>query len=143
MAGGRPSLYSDELADIILSGLVNGDSMRKICEAEWMPDRGTVIRWIKERPDFAAKYAHAREAQADTMDDLILEEAQKATPETAAVARVRIDAFKWRAAKLKPKVYGDAVTLKGDKDNPLQTTTTLELSDAMLLGIAAGHESAQ
>ena len=81
--------------------------MRKLCAPEDMPDRGTVVRWLAEHPDFAAKYARAREAQADTMDDLILEEAEKVTPETAAASRVKIDAYKWRAAKLKPKVYGD------------------------------------
>lgn len=104
---GRPSLYTPEIEDYILEALMNGASLRQICETEGMPNRGTIIRWVKEIPDFAAKYAHAREAQADIMDEKILEEAEKVTPETAAAARVKIDAYKWRAAKLKPKVYGD------------------------------------
>ena len=116
---GRPSSYTPELGDLILNGLIAGESMRKLCAPEDMPDRGTVVRWLAEHPDFEAKYAHAREAQADTMDDLILEEAEKVTPETAAASRVKIDAYKWRAAKLKPKVYGDKMLHGSDPDNPL------------------------
>lgn len=116
---GRPSSYTPELGDLILNKLIAGESMRKLCAHEDMPDRGTVVRWLAEHPDFAAKYAHAREAQADTMDDLILEEAEKVTPETAAASRVKIDAYKWRAAKLKPKVYGDKMLHGSDPDNPL------------------------
>ena len=116
---GRPSSYKPELGDLILNGLIAGESMRTLCAPEDMPDRGTVVRWLAEHPDFEAKYAHAREAQADTMDDLILEEAEKVTPETAAASRVKIDAYKWRAAKLKPKVYGDKMLHGSDPDNPL------------------------
>lgn len=124
---GRPSSYTPELGDLILNGLIAGESMRKLCAPEDMPDRGTVVRWLAEHPDFAAKYAHAREAQADTMDDMILEEAEKVTPETAAAARVKIDAYKWRAAKLKPKVYGDKIQHAdadgGKLETPVVTVT--------------------
>ena len=49
----------------------------------------------------------AREWQADYMDDLILETANDCTAETAQADRVKIGAYQWRAARLKPKVYGD------------------------------------
>ncbi|MGH8032707.1 MAG: hypothetical protein ACREO8_10175 [Luteimonas sp.] len=115
----RQSSYGEGLADSILQKLINGESMRRICEAEHMPDRGTVIRWMDGNPDFAAKYARAREAQADAMDDLILETAEGTTPENAVASRVKIDAYKWRAAKLKPQVYGDKVQLADADGNKL------------------------
>lgn len=56
---------------------------------------------------FAAKCARAREDQAELMDEMILDVANASTPETAQCDRVKISAYQWRAAKLKPKVYGD------------------------------------
>lgn len=109
---GRPSVYSDRLVDDICLRIANGESLRSICQAETYPDRATVLRWLWEKPDFATKYAHAREAQADFMDDKILETADRCTSETAAADRVKIAAYQWRASKLKPKVYGDKVGLE-------------------------------
>lgn len=117
MSLGRPSSYSDETAATICEGLLNGESLRSICLSDEMPNRSTISRWLDENKAFATKYAHAREMQADHMDDLILDTADKCTPETAAADRVKIAAYQWRAAKLKPKVYGDKldVTSGGEK----------------------------
>jgi hypothetical protein len=104
---GRPSIYSEELADRICQGLMNGESLIKVCLAKGMPDRVTVIRWIGRDLAFATRIAHAREAQADYMDDLILDTAAMATSENANAIKVKIDAYKWRASKLAPKKYGD------------------------------------
>jgi hypothetical protein len=106
---GRPSLYSDELADDICDLIANGRSLRSICTADDMPSRRTVLRWLSENPDFAAKHARAREAQADVMDEKILEVADACTNETAAADRVKIGAYQWRAARLAPKRYGDKI----------------------------------
>lgn len=104
--GGRPSKYSETLADKIINQLIDGKSLREICKPAGMPDKSTVIRWLDDQA-FRDRYARAREAQADTMDDLVLETANKTNARNAAANRVKIDAYKWRAGKLKPKVYGD------------------------------------
>lgn len=121
---GRPSDYSEELAEFICDQIADGKSLRTICLADDIPNRSTVLRWLDVNAVFAAKYARAREAQGDVMDEMIADEARAATPETAAVARVRIDAYKWRASKLAPKRYGDKVALTGDADNPIHTKHT-------------------
>ena len=107
----RPSSYSDEIADMICERLMDGDSLVKICADDDMPHRRTVIRWMAANEDFATRCARAREAQADYMDDLILEVANESTPETAASDRVKISAYQWRASKLAPKRYGDKLGL--------------------------------
>lgn len=109
---GRPSSYTAELAEEICDRLINGESMRQICAADDMPNRSTVLRWMDARPDFASRCAHARVLQADLMDDLVLETANATTPETAPADRVKISAYQWRAAKLEPKKYGDALQMK-------------------------------
>lgn len=79
-----------------------------------MPDQSTVLRWLSQDDDFAAKYARAREAQGDTMDDRILEVADNVEAGTMApdAARVVLGALQWRASKLKPKKYGERQTVE-------------------------------
>ena len=112
-----------------------------------MPNKSTVFRWLESDPSFATKYAYAREAQADVMVDEIAAIADEEvtmvkrskhthgaspdddTPENdievvfdqTAVARnrLRIDARKWLAEKLRPKKYGPKLELSGDAENPL------------------------
>jgi hypothetical protein len=115
----RPSLYSAELADAICERLMEGQSLVQICNADDMPHRRTVCRWMAEDEAFATKCARAREFQADLMDDKILDTAEKCTPETAVADRVKIGAYQWRASKLAPKKYGDKLALAGDPENPV------------------------
>lgn len=117
----RPSEFNQITAKTICDRLACGESLRGICTDSNMPDRTTVNRWADQDEDFAASIARAREAQADYMDDRILEISEKIlTGEIDPNAgRVAIAAFQWRAGKLKPKKYGDSMTLKGDKENPL------------------------
>jgi len=82
-------------------------------------------------PLFAEQYARAREEQADTNADEILEIADEKPPEFKddkgrtyldqtfiQWQKNRIDARKWTAMKLKPKKYGDKLALGGDADAP-------------------------
>jgi hypothetical protein len=108
---GRPSDYDDTVAEVICDLITDGLSLRTICEREDMPHRITVLRWLDKHGDFATKYARAREAQADAMDERILAVADASTNETANADRVKIAAYQWRAARLKPKVYGDKLDL--------------------------------
>lgn len=116
----RPSTYTAEVAALICDRIMDGESLRTICAADDMPNKSTVFRWLDETPEFATRYARAREAQGDEMDGMILEVAKACTPETAAADRVKIDAFKWRASKLAPKRYGEKMQLAGDPDAPLE-----------------------
>jgi hypothetical protein len=120
---GRPSLYSDRIAQQICELIAEGESLRSICERHGFPSRTVVRDWLVTREDFRAKYARAREEQADVMDEKILDVADSCTPETAQADRVKIAAYQWRAAKLKPKVYGDKVMseISGPDGAPIET----------------------
>jgi hypothetical protein len=113
---GRPSLYSDEIADAILTRLSEGESLVQVCKSEDMPGLRTVMRWAADNAEFGTEYARAREAQAEIMDHKI-ETAAASAKDDPQAARVQIDAYKWRAAKLAPKKYGDKidVTSGGEK----------------------------
>jgi hypothetical protein len=102
--------YSDEIAERICD-LLTQYSLRKICEMPGMPHRLTVMRWQASNEAFATKCARARTEQADFMDDLIRDTADGTTEYNAQANRVKIDAYKWRAARLKPKKYGEKLDL--------------------------------
>jgi hypothetical protein len=106
---GRPTLYTEDLGSEIGIRLSMGKSLRRICEDEEMPTWRTVLRWAGDRSHpFCQQYARAREVQADTWADEIIEVADSASNhDTAVAARVRVDARKWVASKLKPRSYGD------------------------------------
>lgn len=111
---GRPSLYTEEIADEICSFLMDGLSMRQVCELDGMPSRATLIRWQRDNEDFDAKCARARVLQAELMEDLVMRTAHECTPETAHADKVKLAAYQWRAAKLNPRVYGDKLQHTGD-----------------------------
>jgi transposase-like protein len=62
---GRPSLYTDEIADRILGELLNGRRICEICGDPGMPSASAVKLWVMEdRGGFAARYRRAREIGA-------------------------------------------------------------------------------
>ncbi len=124
---GRPSLYSQQLADIICDRLKRGDSLRKICEDENLPDESTVRAWaLDNREGFYPQYARARQIQAERLADELLTIADSSSPEEYNVARLRVDTRKWILSKVLPKVYGDAMQLRhADADgNQLKVEVT-------------------
>jgi len=108
---GLPLVFQEEIADIVLDRLANGESLRSICRDPAMPDGSTIRKWIARSPDFAKQYAVAREEQADAIFDETLDIADSVPPEAPNEeiqrARLRIDTRKWLAGKLRPKKYGD------------------------------------
>lgn len=99
-----------------------GRSLLKICAEPEMPAYSTAMEWRIES-GFAEKYARAREDQADHYADEIIGIAD--TEEDPNRARVRVDARKWVASKLKPKNYGEKVAHTGaDGEGPVAMAVT-------------------
>ena len=138
---GRPTKYTEELCSEICTRITNGESLRNICRDAGMPTLDTIYRWIGRYPSFSEQYARARDEQADTLADEIQALSDEAPPMVLGKygevidtgwlqwQKQRIDARKWVASKLKPKKYGDRVSLAGDAENPLQTSVQVEASE--------------
>ena len=124
---GRPSSFNEKIADDICERLANGESLRRICLTPDYPRQATVFRWLATQTEFREQYRVAREAQADTLADEIIDiaDGKRAAYEgnEADVQRdkLSVHARQWVAAKLKPKVYGDKTLIGSDPDNPLPT----------------------
>lgn len=140
--------YSQELADLICEALAEGHSLRSICASDDFPNKGTVFRWLATNKEFSDQYARAREAQADCLFDDILTIADdgrndsytddEGRPRTdfdvIARSKLRVDARKWMAGKLRPKVYGDKITQ--EHSGSLRVVSATELKDDELAAIA-------
>lgn len=110
---GRPTTYSEEIAEAICIKLSEGTSLVEICEADEMPAQSTVYLWLLKHESFSENYARAREWQGDTYADRvgrILRQLELGTI-TPDAARAMLDGIKWYSGKLRPKKYGDRVAL--------------------------------
>jgi len=123
-----------ELCDFIASNGTNGH-LAAFCRQHGFLYT-TVRAWIESSEDRTAMYARAREDRADTLADEIVaisdevevstrhdgEDVRLALDATAVARnRLRVDARKWAAAKLKPRAYGEKVQHGGDPDGvPIQ-----------------------
>lgn len=123
---GKPALlYDPKVGDEICERLTNGESLRRISADSHIPAASTIFKWLIANEGFAEQYARAREAQADTLADEIIDIAddtefdtttgkdggEVANTEWISRSKLRVDARKWVAAKLKPKKYGDKLDL--------------------------------
>jgi hypothetical protein len=143
---GRPRLYNKEMADKICELLANGKSLTSICREEKFPCYGTVMRWLWEdrpyREDFLKCYDEARQQQAefmadDTIDiadnginDYVTKIDEKTGREYEVLnidhikrSALRVHARQWAAAHLRPKKYGNQVSVTGADGKPLITNT--------------------
>lgn len=118
--------FSQDLFDAICERIADGESLRAICSGDDMPNKATVFRWLANDTALSDQYARAREAQADTIFDEMLDIADNArndwmerggeddvgyslNGEHIQRSKLRIDTRKWMAGKMRPKVYGDKV----------------------------------
>lgn len=114
---GRPEIYTFELAKRICKLIAEGLPLTKICKMDGMPDYTTILEWLHEgnphKEEFSWMYEKARQDQADTLADEIIEIADDARRDNVMAARLRVDARKWAAAKLRPRKYGERAEVIG------------------------------
>jgi hypothetical protein len=57
--------YSPELTDLICERLLDGTSLRQICQDKNMPARSAIFVWLAKHKEFARKYRIAKQIQID------------------------------------------------------------------------------
>lgn len=109
---GRPTIFSEELADALCERIASGESLRAICAGDDMPGDTTVFRWLSQDSIFREQYARAKAAAMDKMAEDILHIADGTEGEAGddvQRAKLRVDTRKWLMSKLAPKKYGDRI----------------------------------
>lgn len=134
---GRPSIFTDEIADEIARRLAKGEPLAVICRDDHMPARRTVYLWTEADPDLSARIARAREdgfdaiaaetleiADDDSRDWEPIRDAEghvtgvKVDGEHVSRSKLRIETRLKLLAKWDPKRYGDKLAIGGDADAP-------------------------
>lgn len=141
---GIPSThFTPEKGNAICDRISLGESLRSICRDKDQPAKIVVLRWLRDIPTFRTQYEIARDDQADTYFDEIIDiaddakndwierkhfagddESPQVNGEAIARARLRIDTRKWMAGKLRPKKYGEKLEV--------DQKTTLDVTDPLM-----------
>lgn len=131
---GRPAKYNKQLANEICEWMASGRSLTSYCNTPGNVSYPTIMSWLwkdtEYREDFLKQYERSRQMQADFHADEILDIADDGKndfmerynragesyivvdAENIQRSRLRVDARKWVASKLRPKKYGDATSIK-------------------------------
>lgn len=136
---GRPTIYTQKLADKICEQLSVGKSLRTVCIADDMPAISTIFEWFRTKEGFSEQYEKAKQESTDAMAEEIQDIADNGTNDWIEIelkdkngrvtgtkevlnhehvqrSRLRIDTRKWLMAKMKPKKYGEKLDLTSDGD---------------------------
>ena len=140
MKQGRPTTYTEEKADKMCELIAEGMSAVQACKSQGVALR-SFYAWARDNPEFAAQLTRAREDQADTFADQMCEIAD-GEPDVQR-AKLKIDARKWIAARMKPKSWGERTSheLTGANGGPIMTRAE-ELTDDQLAAIAVSGSTA-
>ena len=139
---GRPSKFSQELADEVVRRVANGEPLAPVVR-----DLGfgltTWYEWVKARPDLSDAIARAREAgeeiiAADVLAIIDQEPSMNVTQFGSSYDSASVTWAKNRAemrlkllAKWNPRKWGDKVQVGGAEDLPaVQQNVTLDPSEA-------------
>lgn len=154
---GRPSLWTQEIADEIVSRLSTGEPLAEICRSPGMPAVRTVNDWRASNEVFSANIARARDDgyEAIAADCLAIADetghdtkyGKNGEPipdnEWISRSRLRVETRLKLLAKWDPRRYGDKVGIEhsGGTNNTVSLAgLTVEQLEAIA---AAGIEAAQ
>lgn len=143
--------YDQATADKICERIALGESLRRICLGDDMPNRSTVFKWLDENTLFSDQYGRARVWQAESMMDDILEIADNGADdietrttgegedaqsyevtnhEVIQRSKLRVDARLKLMQQLAPKKYGPKMAVTGADGAPLLAPPDLSNLDA-------------
>lgn len=138
-----PQVIWGQLLPLVSGGLSLPAALQQL------PEPRPSLWWCKERirdhPDLAAKYREAQEERADFLADQIVAVAEEpipaglSGPEASAWAqrqRLRVDAMKWTASKLRPRVWGDHIALGVAIDHQISITAALVAAEGRVAILA-------
>jgi hypothetical protein len=118
----RPTKKNPKLLEKILDAVMNGKTLKAICESASMPSLTTIYRWLRDDEEFYISYARAVAVRTHEMILEALEIADRPKSGSADVAadKLRYDARMKIAGKLNPKHYGDKPEINKEEKDTLR-----------------------
>ncbi len=150
--------YSVKHFNEILERVMCGEAIAEICRSKGMPSRVTFYRWLNadEKGDLRGRYDDACAIRADYLADEIVRIADDSTLDVEFKAngdinyskksversKLMIDARKWTASKLRPKLWGNQVAVDLNVDASEESIQALQAigEKNMALAMAKAEE---
>lgn len=125
---------------VIVDGIIEGKSLVKVIKEnkDSTPSIRTVFNWLNPESDYHDKeflhnYALAQQIRAEREFEEIIDIAddqegdvyidadgiERINHNVINRSRLRVDARKWRLAKMQPKKYGDRIQHANDPESPM------------------------
>ena len=123
----RPSVYDEQAVERFFANLAAGKHIIAAARPRDCPHHVEIYQRAAREPEFHNRFLRAREAQQDALVDGTIEIANAATQENWQVARLRIQAVQWRAARLASKIYGEKSQLNVIVNDALSDRLTAAL----------------
>lgn len=132
-----------EIWNTILAQIAQGHSLSTVLTEPGMPSYTWCKTQIRQDTALQARYHEAQQDRADRLADDLVALADSEPPEHldgpgrhawVAQLRTRVDARKWTASKLRPKVYADRVDVEVS-NHQISITAALEAAQARLLSL--------
>jgi hypothetical protein len=102
--------FSPDLADVICDMVANGKSLHAIGKLDGFPPPRLLYKWKNQYPMFARELEFAYEMRADIYRDKALREIEMSVDrDDIAVAKGKLDAYKWAAEVDNRKKYGTKI----------------------------------
>ena len=117
---------SDKQRETVLRCLEQGLSLRKACTKAEVATPTAIHRLCDADTAFSDQYARARQEGYAVLAEQLIESLDDNDTDPARLP-IQVDTRKWMLSKMLPKIYGDKLELSGDKENPLQTVTRIEI----------------
>jgi len=125
---GRPSTYSEAMAEAICDEVAAGGLITEICDQAGYPDYKTFRKWRTEHADFSKRIARAKEDQMDYYCDKIVRLNASMNADNWQYVNAQIRNTQWLMGKLKAAQYGDKVQAEvtGAEGGPIQAAITVQ-----------------
>lgn len=121
--------------------ITEGRTIQQIGKLKSMPDARTIYYWRRNYPEFKKASDQAREDRAEYFADKVVEVADDLTTKAKApVAKVKIEAYRWRAGVDNPKQYGRSQG--GDSgDKPLTIVINTGVQREEVIDVSQGDRN--
>ena len=124
---GRPTAYTDELADEICDLIASGQTLQQICDSKGL-DRTAVVKWQRTHDRFGTNIARARSDQQEWWEDRITALNLSMDKDNWQYVNAQIRNIQWLMGKRNSRVYGDKISQEhsGPEGGPIKAEISVK-----------------
>lgn len=104
-------VYNHNIGMIVAEAIRSGKTLAQIGQDPSMPSSSQILHWRSRFPEFRKMFEDAFRDRGHAFFDKVVDEANKVgdflTKDEAAAKKIKIDTYKWAAAKSDPDRYGE------------------------------------